>query len=208
MDHYTGIAPLYEPLLGGILGPLRRAVTTAAAQAARDAGVAPERLRMLDCCCGTGGQLRLLAKSFSAFGLDRSPPMLARALDLAGPRLVRADAAQIPFAADTFDAASVSLALHEMGRPLALAALGELSRVVRPGGSLLLVDWASPLPWYTVPGGHMAERTAGREHYRNFRAYQAAGGLPDLCRAAGLAMRETGRFCLGALVLARCRLEG
>lgn len=193
-DPYRAVAPVYEYLLGPLLAPLRRAAVRAICSAGP----------VLDCCCGPAGLTSLLAASgVRVVGLDRSAAMLARAPR--GLRLLRGDAARLPFADHVFGAACVILALHEMRRQSALAVLQELSRVVRPGGVLVLADWAAPLPAPLRPVAHLAERVAGAEHYRSFRAYQARGGLDALASEAGLTLTDLGSFCLGTIRLAACR---
>ncbi|EPR36281.1 Methyltransferase type 11 [Alkalidesulfovibrio alkalitolerans DSM 16529] len=194
MDHYRAIAPIYEPLLGPPLAPLRRA----AARLLSDHGAR----RVLDCCAGTGGQMRFMARAgLVPFGLDRSRAMLARAPQSL-PRVL-AQAQAMPFAADTFDAACITLALHEMPRPTALAVLKDIARVVAAHGLVLAADYAAPLPRLMRPAVHLAERIAGRDHYQGFTAYQRLGGLPPLAREAGLMATPLDGFLGGSLVLWR-----
>jgi ubiquinone/menaquinone biosynthesis C-methylase UbiE len=93
-------------------------------------------LRALDAGCGTGQ----LARAFAAAGarvaaLDACAGALARA---EGPGRVRGDAARLPFRDRAFDLAACSLVLHYTGHPG--RCLGELGRVLRPAGRLLLAD--------------------------------------------------------------------
>ncbi|MDR2573049.1 MAG: class I SAM-dependent methyltransferase [Desulfovibrio sp.] len=91
--------------------------------------------RVLDIGCGAGATLRLLEKEgYLAFGLDKSPP-LSRTNGL----VVRADLMRPPFAAATMDAVVSECVLSLM--PFPLAALEEWSRVLRPGGALLLTEF-------------------------------------------------------------------
>lgn len=48
----------------------------------------------------------------------------------------------LPFAADQFDVVVANFVLNHVGRPL--AALAELSRVTRPGGTVAVTIWADP----------------------------------------------------------------
>ncbi len=79
--------------------------------------------RVLDVCCGTGDQVYYYARAgLLATGIDLDPAMLrlaakdkrSRVQDNASFRM--ADARWLPFTDNSFDGASVSLALHEKKR--------------------------------------------------------------------------------------------
>ncbi|MFL6140788.1 MAG: demethylmenaquinone methyltransferase [Labedaea sp.] len=55
---------------------------------------------------------------------------------------VAADALHLPFAAEVFDAVTVSFGLRNMNDPV--AALREMARVVRPGGRLVICEVSQP----------------------------------------------------------------
>lgn len=95
--------------------------------------------RALDAGCGTGLQARQLqALGYRVHGLDLSHALLVAARRRAPALcLVRGRVEALPYPADTFDAAvccgSTLSFVSDPGR-----ALGELGRVLRPGGWLLL----------------------------------------------------------------------
>lgn len=106
---------------------------------------------LLDAGTGTGRMLELLAgRAKRAVGVDVSPEMLAIARD----RLVRADLRhaqvrladifRLPFAdggvRSGFDAVIFHQVLHYLDDPL--AAVVEAARTMRPGGRLLIADFA------------------------------------------------------------------
>jgi malonyl-CoA O-methyltransferase len=96
--------------------------------------------RALDVGTGTGRNLGLLADEgvASRLGLDRSTAMLRRA-DASGGRLIAGDAAALPFAAGVFDLVLASLMAGDL---LDLSRfIGEGSRVLRMGGSLVYSDF-------------------------------------------------------------------
>lgn len=178
MDEYARIARLYDPLVGPFLKAVYRAV-------ARRAGLA--RGPVLDICCGTGAQAALLGRAgLRAVGVDLSEAMLAVArVRHPGLRLVRADAARLPFADGAFDAAVVSMALHEKPPDLRPVLLAEAWRVVRPGGVLLVADYVAPgSGWRTAAA--VVERLAGKTHHALYRDFLAQGGLAGLLDRCGL----------------------
>lgn len=107
----------------------------------------PPGLTMLDLGCGRGVEMALFASLFRpgrlvAFDLDRRQVMEARqrlardgALESA---LLLADAARLPFAAASFDAAVEMAVMHHV--PDWTGALREIARVLRPGGSFHFID--------------------------------------------------------------------
>ncbi len=85
---------------------------------------------------------------------------------------------------DHFDLATMVLVLHEMPTEAHLPVLSEVARLAR---QVLCVDFRAPMPWN--PAGvrnRFFEIAAGIEHYRAFRAFQRAGGVPGVAREAGL----------------------
>lgn len=98
---------------------------------------------VLDVACGTGRWLnRLLGRGArKGVGIDLSPEMLAQARRKPAlfSRLVCADCTAMPIASGTADLALCSFAVSYVARLERFA--GELSRVVRKGGSLILTDF-------------------------------------------------------------------
>ena len=102
--------------------------------------------RVLNVGCGTGGfEARVLAErpGQSITGVDLAEKMLAAARrktqGAPGARFVQADAHDLPFADDSFDAVVSASTLHYLADPA--AALSEGARVVRPGGRVAVLDW-------------------------------------------------------------------
>ena len=108
---------------------------------------------VLDLACGTANLLPRLeewgASVCGYTGVDVSREMLRAAR----PRLAAAsipaaleaaDAAALPFPDARFDTVVSASALHDFPEPE--RALGEVRRVLRPGGRLLLLDWSRARP--------------------------------------------------------------
>lgn len=95
---------------------------------------------VLDLCCGYGRHLRpLLAEGLDAFGLDYSADLLAMLPAKARRRALRGDMRALPFADGSLGA--VCMLFNSFGYfsdEENGAVLGEIARVLRPGGRLLL----------------------------------------------------------------------
>ncbi|MBM3677168.1 MAG: methyltransferase domain-containing protein [Actinobacteria bacterium] len=100
---------------------------------------------VLDVATGTGlVAARLLDRGFRVTGLDQSRGMLAVAADRLGGavELVEASATAIPFPDATFDHLTFTYLLRYVDDPG--GTLRELARVVRPGGTIAMVEFAVP----------------------------------------------------------------
>ncbi len=120
-----------------------QAVEAALLSLVPDAGGA----RLLDIGTGTGRVLELLAPRVSqGVGVDASKAMLALARSrLARPGLAHcsvrlADMYRLPLAEASFDVAVLQMVLHYAEDPPGV--LGEVARVLRPGGRLIVIDLA------------------------------------------------------------------
>lgn len=104
--------------------------------------------RVLEVGPGTGHLLAALrTRGYDAFAVERSPSMARRTARRAGAsRVVRADGRALPFAAASFD---TILATFPAPYVLEDAFAHEVSRVLRPGGRLVLLLGAESgvYPW-------------------------------------------------------------
>ncbi|MGD9507495.1 MAG: class I SAM-dependent methyltransferase [Geminicoccaceae bacterium] len=96
--------------------------------------------RVLDAACGTGRHsVWLAAHGHEVVGVDASPDMLARArAKLPDARFEEGELTALPLPDGSVDAALCALALVHV--PDLRPAMGELARVVRPGGRIVLSD--------------------------------------------------------------------
>ena len=110
--------------------------------------------RVLDAACGTGdlAVADLKAGAGRVTGLDFSEKMLERARRKAPLEWVQGDMLALPFADETFDAATVGFGVRNV-EDLALA-LRELRRVLRPGGRIAILEITQPRgvlrPFYSL----------------------------------------------------------
>lgn len=108
--------------------------------------------RGLDVGCGTGTLAgRLAGAGFAMTGADPSSGMLdvmrARAPEVTA---VEASGTALPFPDDAFDLVLTVAALHHIAEPAAVrATLGEMARVVRPGGRVVVWDHNPRNPYWS-----------------------------------------------------------
>jgi len=183
--------------------------------------------RVLDVATGTGLVAKALVdRGFRVTGVDQSPGMLRRARERFGGRidLVEASAEALPFADASFDHLTFTYLLRYVDDPG--ATLGELARVVRPGGTIAMLEFGLPRgvwrpPWdlWVGVGLPVAGRLLSRGWHevgrflgpsiRSFHASYPEPVLLDLWRAAGVADVRSRRMSLGGgLVVWGCRDAG
>lgn len=99
---------------------------------------------VLDLAAGTGtSTVPLAARGARVIGCDLSLGMLRDGKRRRpGLRLVAGDALALPFADATFDAVTMSFGLRNTTDPA--RALAEIARVTRPGGRLVICEFAAP----------------------------------------------------------------
>ena len=131
-NSYTLIAPFYDAAIARATQAARK----------RSLSVLPETpSRVLLAGVGTGLDLPHLPARHNYVGIDLTHAMLRRATPRAthvdfAP--VRGDAQNLPFAAGSFDVAVMHLILAVVPDPA--KCLGEIERVLRPGGQALVFD--------------------------------------------------------------------
>jgi ubiquinone/menaquinone biosynthesis C-methylase UbiE len=140
--------------------------------------------RVLEVAVGTGRDLPYYPAGVRIVGLDLSPEMLAIARERATESGIDADlregdAEALPFGDAEFDTVVCALALCSIPRPD--VALAEMARVVRPGGSVVLVDHTRSDRALVFAGQWVLERFTvplqGEHLTRRHRAEVEAVGL-------------------------------
>ncbi len=105
----------------------------------------PKGLRWIDVGCGNGAFTDVLiarCAPAAVTGIDPSDGQLAYARTRPGTRMAQfriADAQSLPFADDSFDAASMALVITFLPDPVKAAS--EMARVVKPGGIVATYMW-------------------------------------------------------------------
>jgi demethylmenaquinone methyltransferase/2-methoxy-6-polyprenyl-1,4-benzoquinol methylase len=189
------------------------------------AGVRAEPARdVLDLATGSGDVAFALARGLPVgtriIGMDFCQPMLdeaekklAVARGLRGSVRFRAgDGLALPEADASFDAVTIAFGLRNMADRA--RALGEMSRVLRPGGRLFVLEFSQPeasfKPLYYAYLRHLLPRIA-RWVTGNDEAYEYLGGsiaefpdhlaVADEIRRAGFSRVEVKRMTLGIVAL-------
>lgn len=103
--------------------------------------------RILDLAAGTGVSSVVLAQSGAdVTAADFSPGMIAEGerkhAGIPNLRFVEADAENLPFGDDEFDAVTMSFGLRNVADPR--RALRELLRVTKPGGRVVICEFSHP----------------------------------------------------------------
>jgi ubiquinone/menaquinone biosynthesis C-methylase UbiE len=174
------LLPLYDPLTRalGMQEAHRRLIDLA--------GLRPGQ-RVLEIGCGTGNLLlavKRLGPGVEVAGLDPDPKALARARRKArraalAVQLDEGFADALPYPDATFDRVLSAFMFHHLDASDRPRALAEVARVLRPGGSLHLLDFGG------THGAH--DGLVTRLSRRNPRLHDNLGDrVPALMRDAGL----------------------
>jgi len=161
----------------------------------------PANARILELGAGTGLNFIHYPAGASGVATEPNSEMIKLAREKGRPSqvsLVQNWAEQLPFAADSFDAAFATLVFCSVGSPQ--VAFAELRRVVRRGGKIVLLDHVRPnglmgplfdlINLFTVPlfNDHMNRRTT------------------ELAKSAGLKVVEVKRKAWGIINLVTCEV--
>lgn len=146
--------------------------------------------RVLEIGCGTGNmsvRVKRTHPEVEFVGSDPDPLALARARrkarDLTGIRFERGYAQRLPYPDASFDRVLSALMFHHLDHDTKVATAAEVARVLRPGGSLHLADFAGE---QHGPHGFLAKRVVKAGHLHD----NLGDGIPRLLGAAGLDCTE------------------
>ena len=137
---FDGVARRYDrtnAIMSVGNAPLWRAATVRAVDPRRGE-------KILDVAAGTGTSSAALARSgATVVALDFSAGMIAEGRRR-HPKVefVEADAEDMPFGDDEFDAVTISFGLRNVAHPE--RALAEMYRVMKPGGRLVVCEFSKP----------------------------------------------------------------
>ena len=176
----------------------------------------PPNPAILDIGCGTGDMLRIfssLRRDAVLTGIDFSPNMLKLAKencrDINDLRLLQGNALSLPLEDESVDGVSLSFALRNMADYE--EALREAARVLKPGGSLMVIDSFVPQnrlikPFYQVYfsgimpvlGGGIQKQKEYRWLARSTAQFIAVDELCELLWQADLCYVQEKHFLFGA----------
>jgi demethylmenaquinone methyltransferase/2-methoxy-6-polyprenyl-1,4-benzoquinol methylase len=179
--------------------------------------------RVLDVASGSGDLAAAFAKRVGPTGLvwmtDINAGMLEAGRDklldagLFAP-LARCDAEKLPFADESFDCVSVAFGLRNMTHKE--RALGEMARVARAGGRVIVLEFSRP--WKPLAGAYDAysfkvlpllgkhvarDEAAYRYLAESIRMHPDQESLKSMMESAGLAKVEYFNLAAGVVALHR-----
>jgi len=192
------IAKIYDPIFYLALKPIRIAVMNELLKY-------KEKI-ILDLCCGTGNQIKLLSKhGFRNLScLDISDSMLEIAKrGSSSIKIYKEDAINTNFDDASFDVVILSFAIHEKDRNTQQALMNEAYRIIKKDGFMLVVDYMFDNK--TTKFGQilirLIERIAGGEHDRNFKNYIQNKGLLSLIKKDKFKLIKYNRMSSGAVTI-------
>jgi demethylmenaquinone methyltransferase/2-methoxy-6-polyprenyl-1,4-benzoquinol methylase len=179
--------------------------------------------RVLDLACGTGDIAWLAARAGARVtGLDITPRMidLARAKGRAGggrAEFLVGDMAALPFPDASFDVVTTGYGLRNV--PDLAGAVGEIARVLAPGGVFLSLDFNRPSPrivraayyaYLSMVGGTLGWALHGDpDTYRyipeSIRQYPGAPAVVALLRSSGFTAARWQRVLGGLMAVHEAR---
>jgi ubiquinone/menaquinone biosynthesis C-methylase UbiE len=163
---------------------------------------------ILDLASGTGTLSRAIGRALPAaqvHGVDGDADMVRRAERLAvkegsGIVYTQGFAQELPYDNASFDVVTSSLFFHHLTLDKKYLALSEVSRVLKPGGVVLISDWGKPLNWFNHMGFLLVRCLDGFATTRE----NVEGKLPAIVKNAGFeCVRVVGEFMapLGTIAL-------
>ncbi|MGH9967956.1 MAG: class I SAM-dependent methyltransferase [Pyrinomonadaceae bacterium] len=161
----------------------------------------PQNARILEVGAGTGRNFVFYSEGMHGVASEPSREMLRIAESKKRPegvRLVQSYAEALPFAAESFDVAFATLVFCSVASPS--KAFAELRRVVRPGGTILLLEHVRPrgLLGYVFDFLNLLTVRLFNDHLNRRTA--------DEVRSAGLHLLRVEQSLFGVINLITCRV--
>ena len=160
---------------------------------------------ILDVCCGTGNQLKLLKKhGVDGTGVDLSKAMLVIAeFGKIKVKCHEQDAENITFNNGLFDMTMTTFALHEKSNSSAKKILNEMIRLTKKNGHLIIVDFSIDDRTSSLfrKGINFIESRASNDHYKHYKEYVTYSGLNNLLEGLPLKEIEKYYFAFNGVVL-------
>ena len=186
---FTRAADQYETSHAGIYEMCREDYPYIAEELAKE-----EYTDLLDCGCGTGAIISILYekdRSKHYTGLDLTPAMIeaARNKNLSGVEWIVGDCENMPFAEGSFDVIICSNSFHHYPDPQAF--FNSASKVLRPGGRLILQDYTAPRPLLWLMN-HMEMPLANLTGHGDVAA-RSLKEIRSFCFTAGLKVEKLKR---------------
>lgn len=197
-SNYNLMAKIYDPIFYLALKPIRIAVMNELLKY-------KEKI-ILDLCCGTGNQFKLLSKHGfkNLYCLDISDSMLeiAKRTD-SSIKIYNEDTTKTSFDDASFDVVIISFAIHEKDRNTQQALINEAYRIIKKDGLMLVVDYVfdNKTTKFSRILISIIERIAGGEHYRNFKNYIQNKGLSSLIKKDKFKLIKCNRMSSGAVTI-------
>lgn len=170
----------------------------------------PPDATVIDIACGTGSLAAVIAPMAKhVTGIDLDADLIRFASDglkkkgIDNVSFVVKDAANLQDYSDKqFDAAVISMAIHQFSEELAIQILKEMTRIA---SKVIIADYNCPLPsGLSGTVAYTIERLAKGDHFRNFSNYMSRGGLQWFTSSAGLPIKSSIFRANGVFVVAEC----
>lgn len=169
--------------------------------------------QVLDACCGTGDLTLALQSRGRVFGSDFSHPMLVAARRKRCSALFEADALQLPVADASLDLVTTAFGFRNLTNYR--DGLLELRRILKPGGTLAILEFSTPPNALLAAAYHIYSRSilpaiggmisGSKDAYaylpESVRKFPDADGLADQMREAGFVNVRFERMTAGIVAL-------
>jgi ubiquinone/menaquinone biosynthesis C-methylase UbiE len=153
--------------------------------------------KLLNIGCAHGPDFLPFKDGFELYGVDFSAEMLKFAEKYSqkfgfAVELTQADVGCLPYADETFDWAISVATYHHIKGEDQLEALGELKRVLKPGGEAFITVWnrGQPRFWFKPKEVKIPWRKKGKTLYRHYYLFSYPE-LEKLAKKAGFEVIKT-----------------